>query len=257
MAKAAKKATGKTKGKAAKKPAKGGKSASKKINKSSRRLTWLAKGLLATTLLWFVIAGYFAASDVKNRRAGCFEWLTQQNRTIQGYKRVFNTDSEKIGCSVQKLGLRGFIAEPPIYPDLFGLLLVFGAPAGMMGFYLMAFKFRRGLILYQKKKIWAEAGPLDFDDFEDMRDLPDEEEIQAQDEAEAAQKMNAAESMDAALEEAAGQQPAAPAKPAVKKPDANADKKAAPVVEADKTDEAEKPEEELSELEKILRQVDS
>ena len=57
MAKAAKKATGKTKGKAAKKPAKGGKSASKKINKSSRRLTWLAKGLLATTLLWFVIAG--------------------------------------------------------------------------------------------------------------------------------------------------------------------------------------------------------
>jgi len=260
MAKAAKKSKSGSPGRKGKKAAAPGKS--KKRGNKKNGLTWLAKGLLAATLVWFVIGGYIATNDLLQRRANCIDWLVQENRAIQGYKRVFNTDAARFGCSVQKLGLRGFIADPPIYPNITGLAIVFGPPLGLMAFYLLAWRFRRGLILHQKKKIWAKAGPIDFDDFEDMRDLPDEDDIAAQDAEDAAARMDAAESMNAALEDTASATPAAKPKPAAK----SATKaKAAPPKAQDKSDKAakpakqekpEKPEEELSELEKILRQVD-
>jgi len=50
----------------------------------------------------------------------------------------------------------------------FGLAL--GPPAGLMALYLLMLYFKRSWILSRKKKIWAKAGPLDFDDFEDMRE---------------------------------------------------------------------------------------
>jgi hypothetical protein len=255
MAKAAKKTPAGKAGKKGQKPAttkvKSGKANQKK---STNQLTWLAKSLLGMTFLWFLIAGYFASSDLMARRASCLDWLVQESRSVQGYKRVFNTDSVRLGCSVQKLGLRGFIAEPPIYPNLMGLALLFLPPAGMMGFVLLAFKFRRGLILHQKKKVWAKAGPLDLDDFEDTRDLPSEEDIQEMEEAEARENMTAAESMNEALEEAAkktaGPDKTKSAKQAPKQAGKPQPEKAKPAPEP------EKPEEELSELEKILRQVD-
>ncbi|MBT3788164.1 MAG: hypothetical protein HN725_15290 [Alphaproteobacteria bacterium] len=259
MAKAAKKPTGGAKGKkpVAKKPAKG-----KKGNGKPRiQLTWLAMGLLGVTFLWFLIAGYIATSDLMARRANCIDWLVGENRAEHGYKRVFNTDSVRFGCTVQKLGLRGFIAEPPIYPDINGLLLVFFPPATMMGFYLLAFKFRRGWILRQKKKVWAKAGPLDLDDFEDMRDLPSEAEIKAIDDAAAAEE---AEKEAAAMRKRQGEETAADKagksakKPAPKSADKGAAEKpkATAAKPAPKPAEPEKPEAELSELEKILRQVD-
>ena len=282
MAKEAKKAAAKPKGKKAAKPEAGKNAAKKKPAKAAKpapkaksargkgkkgsgnQLTWLAWGILGLTLTWFVIGGYFATSDLMARRAACIDWLVAENRGEEGYKRVFNTEASRFGCSLQKLGLRGFMAEPPIYPNARGLLLVFGPPLGFMAFYLLAWKFRRGWILRQKKKVWAKAGPLNLDDFEDMRDLPSEEEIREQEEAEAREKLSAADSMDATLEDVAGQQAAPapkqkPAKPAAqqqKTGSEDAAKAPAKPAKPAKPAEAEKPEEELSELEKILRQVD-
>jgi hypothetical protein len=251
MAKTAKKTAGRAAGKKA--PASGKRN---KKEKPARQLTWLAKGLLAITLMWFVTGGYFATNDLMSRRAACIDWLVGESRAEQGYKRVFNTAPLKFGCSLQKLGLRGFIAEPPIYPNVQGLLLVFAPPVIMMGFILLMFKFRRGWILHQKKKVWAKAGPLDLDDFEDTRDRPSEEEIAEMDAAEAEEKLNAAESMDAALEGVVTESPAkASKKPA---PSASKGKEGASAkrIPAAKPAEPEKPSDELSELEKILRQVD-
>jgi len=88
--------------------------------------------------------------------------------------------------------------------------------------------------------------------------LPDEEEIKALDEADAAENKTTAESMNDALEEAA-RKTAPPskagAKPATKAAATPAPKPAAkPASKA--AAEPEEPEEEMSELDKILRQVD-
>jgi|GEM_PF-3836923 hypothetical protein len=257
MAKAANKAKVSSTAKNKKKPAAPVKKG-KNQEKSKSQLTWLAKGLLAGTFLWFLFAGFIATSDLMARRANCIDWLVGQSRAVQGYKRVFNTDSTRFGCSLQKLGLRGFIAEPPIYPNIEGLILIFSPPLGVVAFYLLAFRFQRGWILRGKKKVWAKTGPLDLDDYEDMRDLPDEEEIKALDEADAAENKTTAESMNDALEEAA-RKTAPPskagAKPATKAAATPAPKPAAkPASKA--AAEPEEPEEEMSELDKILRQVD-
>jgi hypothetical protein len=237
-------------------PAKKGKGKSKETPKS--QLTWLAKGLLAGTFLWFLFSGFLATSDLMARRANCIDWLVEQSRAVQGYKRVFNTDSARFGCSLQKLGLRGFIAEPPIYPNIEGLILIFSPPLGVVAFYLLAFRFRRGWILRGKKKVWAKTGPMDLDDFEDMRNLPDEEEIAAMDEADAAENRTTAEAMNDALEDAA--QKTAPASKLTAKPAKTATVKPASKAAAKPSSKApaepEEPKEEMSELDKILRQVD-
>jgi hypothetical protein len=254
MAKAANKAKPGSAAKKKKKPAAPAKKGKgKNPGKAKSQLTWLAKGLLAGTFLWFLFSGFLATNDLMARRANCIDWLVEQSRSVQGYKRVFNTDSARFGCSLQKLGLRGFIAEPPIYPNIEGLILIFSPPLGVVAFYLLAFRFRRGWILRGKKKVWAKTGPMDLDDFEDMRNLPSEEEIAAMDEADAAENKTTAESMNDALEDAAKKTaPAskADAKPAPKSAAKPGSKPAA------KPAEPEEPEEELSELDKILRQVD-
>jgi len=259
MAKAANKAKPGSTAKKKKKPVVPAKKGSgKNQEKAKSQLTWLAKGLLAGTFVWFLFSGFVATSDLMARRANCIDWLVEQSRAVQGYKRVFNTDAARYGCSLQKLGLRGFMAEPPIYPNIKGLILIFSPPLGVVAFYLLAFRFQRGWILRGKKKVWAKTGPMNLDDFEDMRDLPSEEEIAAMDEAEAAENKTTAESMNDALEEAA--QKTAPASKIAAKPATKAAAKPAAKVAAKPVSKAapepEKPDEEMSELDKILRQVD-
>ncbi len=248
--KADKAAKGKTAKKAAAKAAPK-KAAGKRRGKADNQLTYLAMGLLAVSLLWFLIASVYAGAGVMQRRGTCQDWLHDKRKLEQGWARVYDTTSERQGCNLTKIAFKGFIAKPPIYPKPVEFGLALGPPAGLMALYLMMLYFKRNWILRQKKKIWAQAGPLDFDDFEDMR----EEEYKRMDpnydpEAEAkkeAEAQAAAEAEAAAKAEAEAQAQAA----------AGADGEGGEIKQEDAPDEvvhSEAPD--ASDLEAIFRNVD-
>jgi hypothetical protein len=113
---------------------------------------------------------------------------------------------------------------------------MFGVPAALMSLYVTLLKLKRSWILGRKKKLWSKAKPLQFDDFEDTRGHPDTggEEFLPEEDV----KVDASASLNEIL--ALDQAGAAAA-------DSN----------RPKTSKAEaKAAEGLSELEKILRQVD-
>jgi len=231
---------------AAKKPARN--PAKKSSNKSSKKgkaakpkgeLTVLAVVLMAVTLFWTLGAGSFAVSDIFDRRAACQEWLVQAGSGDQGWKRVYDRQSERKGCSITKLGLKGYMAERPIYPSPNWFFIVFGIPVVLLLTYGFLLKFKRGWILGRKRKLWALAGPLNFDDFEDMREHPDIEDEEVVTEAKKPKPDAAAASDKSKTADADQTKPASEGGP--KQPEQ------APAKDG---------EEELSELEKILRQTD-
>lgn len=224
---------------------KSGKKAAK--GKSGGELTILAVALMALTMFWTLGAGSLAIVDIFSRRADCQAWLVEAGRGQSGYRRVYDEQATKFGCSITKLGLKGYMAERPIYPNVKWLLIVFGMPTGLMAFYFAVLKLKRSWILGRKKKIWALAGPLDFDDFEDTREFPDADADEVLDEDAAGVEAAAAPDDAPAADQAAGEPSQRKAKQAE-----GAGKT------ADEPEPAEEPEEpeELSELDKILRQVD-
>jgi len=232
-----------------KKPAK--KSAPKKARARSKgkgakpkgHFTLLAVAMIGLTAIWTIGAGSFAMVDVFDRRAACQNWLVEAGRGETGYRRVYDEVAVKYGCSLTKIGFKGFIAEKPIYPNGKWILIVLAFPTVMMSIYGLILWLKRSWILGRKKRIWAKAGPLDFDDFEDMRDFPEDEE-------EEKAKAKAAEPPSPAAK--------ASTKDGATGDEAKTDAKAEPSDKAEtkEAEEPEKKEEELSELEKILRQVD-
>ncbi len=206
---------------------------------SNGELTILAVVLIAVTLFWTLGAGSFAVSDVFDRRAGCQEWLVQAGSGEQGWRRVYDRQAERKGCSITKLGLKGYMADRPIYPNFKWLFIVFGIPVGLMLTYVFLLKFKRNWILGRKKKIWALTGPLDLDDFEDMREFPDsEEEVVVVEEKKA-------------KPEATDKTPAPDKTPTTDPGDpAPAGKPQQPAQESEEDEEG------LTEFEKMLRQVD-
>ncbi len=233
---------------AAKKPARqlakrSGKKSGKKVQpaKSKGELTILAVVLMAVTLFWTLGAGSFAVSDVFDRRASCQEWLVQAGSGEQGWRRVYDRQSERKGCSITKLGLKGYMANRPIYPNFQWLFIVFGIPVVLMLTYVFLLKFKRSWILGRKKKIWALTGPLDLDDYEDMREFPD-----------SAEEVIVVEEKKAKPEAAA-----APAPDKTPTPDASAPAPAGkPQQSKQPKQKSEEVEGELTEFEKMLRQVD-
>jgi len=227
--------------------------------KSSGSLTILALCLLGMTALWTLTAGSFAIADVFDRRAACQNWLVQAGRGDEGYRRVYDLQATRYGCSITKLGLKGYLAEKPIYPNIKWLLIVFGVPVALMMFYVAVLKLKRNWILGRKKKIWAKAEPIEFDDFEDMRDYGKPEEEKP---AKAAEESKAAAALDETLagDVAAGEpQSAGQSQAAGESQTAGADSPAPAKEEAPAAASGgakKEDEEELSELEKILRQVD-
>jgi len=218
-----------------------------KSAKPKGHFTLLAVAMIGLTAIWIIGAGSFAMIDVFDRRAACQNWLVEAGRGETGYRRVYDEVATKYGCSLTKIGFKGFIAEKPIYPNGKWILIVLAFPTIMMSIYGLILWLKRSWILGRKKRIWAKAGPLDFDDFEDMREFPEDE---AEEKAKAKAAASPAPAADASAKEGAAKEGAA-------KEGAAEDGSATESEPSDKSaEEPEKEEEELSELEKIMRQVD-
>lgn len=216
-----------------------------KGGKSTGHFTFLAVAMIGLTVIWSIGAGSFAMIDVFDRRAACQNWLVEAGRGETGYRRVYDEVALKYGCSLTKIGFKGFIAEKPIYPSGKWILIVLAFPTIMMSIYGILLWLKRSWILGRKKRIWALAGPLNFDDFEDTRDFP-EDEVEEKAEAKTAAPPSPA------ADETTGDGAAKDGAPG---DEAASDAKAGTSDESE-AEEPEKKEEELSELEKILRQVD-
>jgi hypothetical protein len=82
--------------------------------KAKGNLTILALVLIALTGLWTLGTGNYAIKDVFERRNACQNWLVEAGRGQHGYLRVYDLAATQFGCSVTKLGLKGYMAEKPI-----------------------------------------------------------------------------------------------------------------------------------------------